>query len=100
MTAEELHSSGGCIFLCEPGELLTEVRRLAVRVAGFSPTAVRVSKHIVDRIETMDLPDGYAFEQRGTVRMSGHKDSKEALTAFRERRPPNYDQQVDRTMFG
>lgn len=38
----------------------------------------------------MDLTSGYEFEQRGTVRMSGHPDSKEALTAFRERRDPVY----------
>ena len=30
------------------------------------------------------------FEQRYTVRMSGHPDSKEALSAFRERRPASY----------
>jgi enoyl-CoA hydratase/carnithine racemase len=99
ITAEELHGFGGCVFLCEPGERMAEARRLAERVASFSPTAVRTSKRILDRIETMDLKSGYIFEQRGTVRMSGHPDSKEALDAFREKREPRYLADVDRAMF-
>lgn len=99
LSAEEFHSLGGCVFLCEPGERLDAARRLAERVASYSPTAVRVSKRILDRVEWMDLETGYAFEQEGTVRMSGHSDSKEALTAFREKRPPRYLSEVDRTMF-
>jgi hypothetical protein len=31
--------------------------------------------------------------------MSGHPDSKEALAAFRDKRPPNYLAEIDRTMF-
>jgi enoyl-CoA hydratase/carnithine racemase len=99
VTAEELHAFGGCVFLCEPGERMAEARRMAERVAGYSPTAVRVSKRILDRIETMDLKNGYTFEQAGTVRMSGHPDSKEALDAFREKREPRYRPEVDLTMF-
>jgi enoyl-CoA hydratase len=38
----------------------------------------------------MDLRKGYEFEQAASVRMSGHPDSKEALTAFRERRESRY----------
>jgi enoyl-CoA hydratase/carnithine racemase len=99
LTAEKLEALGGSVFTCEPGQCLTEARKFAARVASFSKTAVRVSKRILDRIETMDLETGYAFEQRGTVRMSGHPDSKEALAAFREKRDPRYRPEIDRTMF-
>jgi len=99
LSAEALKAAGGCVVLCEPGECRAEARRFAARIAGFSPTAVRVSKRILDRIETMDLESGYAFEQEGTVRMSGHPDSKEALAAFRNKRAPRYLPEVDRTMF-
>jgi enoyl-CoA hydratase len=99
LSAVQLQALGGCVFISEPGGSLSEAQRLAARVASFSPTAIRVSKRILDRIETMDLEAGYAFEQQGTVRMSGHPDSKEALAAFREKRPPNYRRDVDRDKF-
>jgi enoyl-CoA hydratase/carnithine racemase len=99
MAAKDLVTHGASIFLCEPGDLMAEARRFASRVAGYSPTAVRVSKRVLDRIEWMDLETGYKFEQEATVRMSGHFDAKEALAAFREKRPPQYQAEIDRTMF-
>jgi enoyl-CoA hydratase/carnithine racemase len=99
MSAKELFDAGGCLILSEPGKHGEEARAFAARVAGYSPTAVRVSKRILDRVEWMDLEEGYTFEQAATVRMSGHPDSKEALTAFREKRAPNYLTEIDRTMF-
>jgi enoyl-CoA hydratase/carnithine racemase len=99
MSARDLAAAGGCIILSEPGKHVEEAKKLAARVAAYSPTAVRVSKRILDRIEFMDLETGYAFEQAATVRMSGHPDSKEALAAFREKRPPRYRPEIDRTMF-
>jgi enoyl-CoA hydratase len=99
MRAAELRDAGGCLFVAAPGQHLVEARRLAMRVASFSPTAVRVSKRVLDRIEWMTLEEGYAFEQAATVRMSGHPDSKEALAAYRERRTPQYSPVIDRAMF-
>jgi len=99
MKAEELVKHGASIFLCEPGQLMEDARRFASRVAAYSPTAVRVSKRVLDRIEWMDLEEGYKFEQSATVKMSGHHDSKEALTAFREKRAPQYQTEIDRTKF-
>jgi len=99
MSARELVAAGAYLILSEPGKHVEEATRLAARVATFSPTAVRVSKRILDRIEWMDLETGYKFEQEGTVRMSGHPDSKEALVAFREKREPRYLSDIDLTMF-
>lgn len=90
MTAEALQKAGGCVFVCDRENLLDEAKRIAERIATFSPTAVRVAKHVLGRIETMDLKDGYTFEQAATVKMSGHPDSKEALAAFKEKRQPSY----------
>ncbi len=90
VTAAELAAAGGAIFLCDRDRLLDEALRFAARIASFSPTAVRLAKQILNRIETMDLRSGYEFEQRFTVKMSGHPDAKEALRAFAERRPAEY----------
>lgn len=99
MTAEELQSAGAGLIICNRDELLPRAHRLAERVASFSPTAVRAGKRILDRIEAMDLYAGYIFEQEATVRMSGHPDSKEALAAFREKRPARYSPDIDSSCF-
>lgn len=90
LSAEEFHAAGGCIFVCDDQKLIEEATLYAQRVASFSPTAVRLGKQVLNRIEDMDIKAGYAFEQGFTVSASGHSDSKEALAAFREKRPPQY----------
>jgi enoyl-CoA hydratase/carnithine racemase len=96
MSAADFAAAGGAVMVVDGDRLLDEAFRLAGRVASFSPTAARVSKRILDRIEWMELREGYEFEQGGTERMSGHPDSKEALAAFREKRAPVY-QPLDRS---
>tara|TARA_Y100000385_G_scaffold84039_1_gene86154 strand:+ start:929 stop:1726 length:798 start_codon:yes stop_codon:yes gene_type:complete len=101
LPAEELAQYGAAIIVTEPDELLERATQMATRVSRFSPTAVRVSKRILDEIEWMDLRTGYEFEQGGTVRMSGHKDSKEALAAFAEKRVAVYEtRSEDKHWFG
>lgn len=86
----ELAAATGAVILAEREYLLERAQGIAKRIASFSPKAVRLSKMILNRIETMDLQSGYTFEQTYTVQMSGHPDSKEALAAFREKRAPAY----------
>lgn len=88
VSAQELASPGSPLILCRHEELLDVACRYASRVARLSPTAVRLGKQILNRIETLELKAGYEFEQEFTVKMSGHPDSKESLTAFSERRIP------------
>lgn len=91
MRAADLAAAGGCIVVCEASELMQQAHQFADRIATMSPTAVRVAKTVLDRIEWMDLRTGYEFEQAATIRMSGFPDSKEALAAFREKRQPAYE---------
>jgi enoyl-CoA hydratase len=90
LSAVDFSSLGGSLIVCEPHRLMEEALGFARRVATLSPTAVRLGKQILNRIETMDLRAGYEFEQGYTVKMSGHPDAKEALAAFRERREPQF----------
>jgi len=90
LRAQDMAAAGACIVLSDREDLLATAERYARRTASFSPTAARLGKRILARIETMDLRTGYEFEQQFTVRMSGHPDSKEALAAFREKRDPDY----------
>ena len=101
LSAEEFSSAGGSIVVCESDQVFERAMHFASRIAKFSPTAVRVSKRVLDRIEWMDLRTGYEFEQAATVRMSGHPDSKEALAAFAERRDAEYEElNKDKHWFG
>lgn len=95
LQATEFAAAGACLTVCEPEELHATAHRFAQKIAGYSPTAVRLGKQILNRVEWMDIRAGYEFEQRYTVRMSGHPDSKEALSAFRERRPARYVKRSD-----
>ena len=90
LKAEEFRTAGGAIVVTTRDALIDTAKTMARKIAGFSPTAVRLAKQILNRIETMDLKTGYEFEQGFTVRMSGHPDSKEALRAFGEKRAPDY----------
>ena len=90
MIAADFAAAGAAIIVVPRAGLIEAAKAFARRTAGFSPTAVRLAKQILNRIETMDLKTGYEFEQGFTVRMSGHPDAKEALRAFAERRPADY----------
>lgn len=90
--ASDFAAAGGCIFISRGGDLLEDARRFAEKIAGYSPTAVRLGKQVLNRVEEMQLKAGYEFEQGFTVKASGHPDSKEALAAFRERRDPVYSE--------
>lgn len=93
LAAEELAAAGASLVVCDRQELLDVATSYAERIASFSSTATRLAKQILNRIENMDMRSGYEFEQRYTVKMSGHPDAKEALWAVKERRTPTY---VDR----
>ena len=90
LPARELEQCGGSVIVVPRDQLLECARSYALRIASFSPTAVRIGKEILNRIEDMDLKKGYELEQGYTVMLSGHPDSKEALRAIAERRPAKY----------
>lgn len=90
VSAAELWRVGGLSKVVEPDELLDEAMAVASRVASYSPTALRVAKHTLNEVEKMDVQPGYAYEQGWTGWMSDHPDSKEAIAAAREKRPPVY----------
>lgn len=79
----------GIVEACVPPEDLMETAMdLARTIAAKSPVASRIAKHALNTIEEMSLRDGYRFEQNMTHDLSGYEDSKEAMLAFAEKRPP------------
>jgi enoyl-CoA hydratase/carnithine racemase len=79
----------GVVEACVPGDqLLDTARALAAEIARMSPLAIRLAKHALNAIEEMSLRDGYRFEQGMTGELSRSEDSREAMRAFMEKRPP------------
>ena len=79
----------GAVEECVPADRLMGVARaLAVEIASKSPVAIRLAKHAMNTIEFMSLRDGYRFEQNMTGELSKSEDSREAMRAFVEKRPP------------
>lgn len=88
LTGAELYRLG-VVEECVPAEkLMDTARALAAEIAGKSPVAIRLAKHAMNTIEFMSLRDGYRFEQNMTGELSKYQDSREAMQAFVEKRPP------------
>ena len=79
----------GVVEACVPPEQLMDTALgIAREIASKSPVAVQLAKHALNAIEEMSLRDGYRFEQSMTVELGRYEDSKEAMRAFVEKRPP------------
>jgi enoyl-CoA hydratase len=88
LTGAELYRLG-VVEECVPADkLMDAARALAAEIAGKSPVAIRLAKHAMNTIEFMSLRDGYRFEQNMTGELSRYEDSREAMRAFVEKRPP------------
>lgn len=88
LTAEEMKQYGAVIEVVPRERLLRTAMELAERIAKKSPIATRFAKESLNKIEYMDLKEGYEFEQSLTGELSGYEDSKEAARAFFEKREP------------
>ncbi len=90
VSAEELARFGGIREVAPAGELRTRALATAALMTRHSPLALRYGKRTLNLIEAMDLKAGYEYEQSMTREMTRFADSKEAVQAFLERRPPRY----------
>ena len=86
----ELYRLGIVEACVAPEELMDCANRLARQVADKSPAASRLAKATLNAIEDMSLRDGYRYEQTMTAQLSEHTDSKEAIRAVTEKRPPQF----------
>ena len=90
LSGADMHRLGAVVALVPRDELVGRAQAEAARIAAYSPTAVRLGKTGLDRIEFEDIRRGYEREQGLTVRMMDHPDSKIALEASRTGETPVY----------
>jgi enoyl-CoA hydratase len=88
--AEVLYRLGAVEELVEPGEALARARAIGAEIAGKSPLAVRLAKESILRIEGDGVEQQYRTEWDYTNRLRGFADSREAMSAFLEKREPRW----------
>jgi enoyl-CoA hydratase/carnithine racemase len=75
--------------VCVPkAQLLDEALKMAATIVGKVPLAVEAAKRSFGLTEELALRDGYRYEQTQTAALTSTEDTKEALSAFREKRKP------------
>jgi enoyl-CoA hydratase len=90
ISAERAHHFGLVNDLCAEGEALAAAKTLAGRITANAPLAVRESRKVV--LEATDQPDevGWRMSAEGMGKMLKSEDLGEGLTAFIEKRAPQW----------
>jgi enoyl-CoA hydratase/3-hydroxyacyl-CoA dehydrogenase len=73
-----------------PRQLMAEARRLATRIARQGPIAVGRAKTAINQALQAGLDAGLAFELEAVTQTFGTEDQNEGMTAFLERRKPEF----------
>lgn len=90
ISAERAASFGLVNQVCDPGTALPAALALAERVTANAPVAVRESRRIVLEAALLDEKAGWKLSEEGMMHAVASEDFKEGLTAFIEKRPPNW----------
>jgi len=90
VSAEEAASIGLVNRVVPPQQLMAEARRLAKRIARQGPVAVARAKTAINQALQTGLDAGLAFELEAVTLTFGTEDQHEGMTAFLERRKPEF----------
>jgi enoyl-CoA hydratase/3-hydroxyacyl-CoA dehydrogenase len=90
VSADEALSMGLVNRVLPPDQLLNEAWTLAERIASQGPVAVAHAKTAVHQALQTGLDAGLAFELDAVMKTFGTEDQKEGMTAFLERRKPEF----------
>ena len=89
--ASELYRLGVIEACTTPEDLMPTALAMARDIAKKSTYAVRMAKRTLGTVNNLSVRDGYRYEQSMTAEVAFHKDSKESMTAFVEKRSAVYD---------
>lgn len=86
--ATEAYRIGLVEYLVKPDELEAQTRRIAKRIAGLPPSALRFGKWGANVAAEGNTYAGLMFEQAQSIYCFGTEDKEEAVAAFIEKRKP------------
>jgi enoyl-CoA hydratase len=90
MDAAEAERAGLVSRVVPAGKLLDEALAVAAVIAGFSAPSVMMAKEAVNRAYEAPLAEGLLFERRLFHSLFATEDQKEGMSAFVQKRPPNF----------
>ena len=90
MDAREAHARGLVNRVVPPELYLEEACKLARKIAGQAPVAVRMAKDAVLKAQDLSIEEGLDYERRLFYLLFATEDQKEGMAAFIEKRPPQW----------
>lgn len=90
LSAAEAERAGLVARVVARERVVAEARDVARAIASRAPIAQRLAREAVDRAADMGLADGLAFERKSLYLAFASEDAGEGLTAFNERRRPQW----------
>jgi enoyl-CoA hydratase/carnithine racemase len=90
ITAQEAMDAGLVSKVIESEILLDEAVKMGLSIAEKGAVSVRMCKEAVNAAEEMTLSEGLRFERRMFHALFATKDQKEGMSAFLEKRKPNF----------
>ena len=90
ITAEEAREYRLVNHVTPEGGALDKAREIARTIAGNAPLSVMLTKGVIDRGMDMSLADGFAAEGDVSFMLYFTSDRGEGLSAFREKRSPEF----------
>jgi enoyl-CoA hydratase len=91
LSADEARDAGLVARVVAREAWLDEAKRVAGEIAARSPVAVRLAKEAVDQAFEAPLQVGVEFERRAFYLARASNDATEGLTAFLEKRKPQFE---------
>ncbi|KAL3876364.1 hypothetical protein ACJMK2_034219 [Sinanodonta woodiana] len=90
MSAQEAQTSGLVSKVFPVNQLVDEAIKSAEKISGFSKLTIAMCKEAVNTAYELSLQEGLHFEKRIFHATFATKDRKEGMTAFLEKRQPNF----------
>jgi enoyl-CoA hydratase len=89
-TAKEMFDAGLINKTTSDDLYMEEAIALAKDIASMPPVALRIAKESIMKSFNTTIEDGMAFERRNFYLLFATEDKNEGMTAFIEKRPPNW----------
>ena len=90
MDAEEAERAGLVARIVPADDLIAESMKAAEEIANYSTPSVYIAKEQVNRSFEVSLAEGLRFERRTFYSLFATEDQKEGMTAFAEKRKPDF----------